>query len=109
MPSRVDLPQPEGPMIETNSPSLTSRETSASARTGCEFSAEPNVLLTPLTSNIVFIAWSWIARPPRGVQDNFLILKAVDQPTVTPYDPLARGRPGALNTPSAGRRSLRSN
>lgn len=30
--SSVDLPEPEAPMIETNSPARTSNETSASAR-----------------------------------------------------------------------------
>ncbi len=36
IPSSVDLPQPEGPMIVQNSPSLTASETSASASTAPE-------------------------------------------------------------------------
>src|SRR6267143_1639287 len=41
--SMVDLPQPDGPTIETNSPSLTLRLTRSSARVG------PNAMLRPET------------------------------------------------------------
>src|SRR6267143_970022 len=41
--SMVDLPQPDGPTIETNSPSLTLRLTRSSAR------VEPNAMLRPET------------------------------------------------------------
>src|SRR5687768_16677911 len=50
---RVDLPHPDGPMIETNSPSLTSRETSSRALTlWAPLSSVPNTLLTRLTVNM---------------------------------------------------------
>jgi hypothetical protein len=43
----VDLPQPDGPMIEKNSPALTSNETSFTATTcSTPLSALPNTLLT---------------------------------------------------------------
>src|SRR6266511_3852067 len=43
----VDLPQPEGPMIEKNSPALTSSETSVTATTCSDpLSASPKNLLT---------------------------------------------------------------
>ena len=45
--SSVDLPQPEGPMIEKNSPALTSNETSLIATTCSDpLSASPKNLLT---------------------------------------------------------------
>src|SRR6266478_4969427 len=45
--SSVDLPQPEGPMIEKNSPPLTSNETLLTATTCSDpLSASPKILLT---------------------------------------------------------------
>ena len=43
----VDLPQPDGPMMEKNSPAWTSRETSFNAATwSSPLSGLPNTLLT---------------------------------------------------------------
>src|SRR4029434_1549154 len=45
--NNVDLPQPDGPMMEKNSPALTSRETLFKAQTSSTpLSAPPKVLLT---------------------------------------------------------------
>ena len=45
--SSVDLPQPEGPMIEKNSPAWTSRETLSTAGTNAApLSGSPKTLLT---------------------------------------------------------------
>ena len=49
----VDLPQPDGPMIEKNSPAWTSKETSFSAGTcSLPLSAEPKTMLTLRKVNI---------------------------------------------------------
>src|SRR3954447_20416678 len=59
--SRVDLPQPDGPMIATNSPAAMSRSTPRSARTGARSAS--NVLRTARTVQTSDIVLPFHSRP----------------------------------------------
>ena len=63
--SSVDLPQPEGPISDTNSPLATSRSIPCSAATA----PAPNSFETPRTDTTACVVGAIIGELPTGIQD----------------------------------------